>query len=233
MPPSENGRRPGSDAAAEAYIVRLVEEMADAAGGRQPGQPDVDLDIVEERLAQLRALPAQAPDGGPAWSAPAPSPAAPPVALDLEVELPAGARPTHSGVAHGTVDEVILAAAAASGLGPVRLVDAPTAVRPKRRRRGGLYLTALLLTAIASGLIYDRSLIVSAVDMLETYWSTGPVVPPLAGTFETAAAPPDAIAMESAMPGQPLSQASVWRKVKTFRVDADGQILPDASAAAD
>ena len=33
--------------------------------------------------------------------------------------------------------------------------------------------------------------------------------------------------------GQPASEASVWRKVKTYRVDADGRVFADDGSLAD
>lgn len=230
MPRSEHDR-PESHAAAEAYIARLIEEMTEAAGGRQEDLPDADLDLVELRLAQLRDQPKDMPAGPDVPTLPPGTTRSRPASADPGPERgPAGAR-----VVSETVDDVILAAAAAGELGPPRLVERAVSARSSRRLSVG-YLVALVLAAVAGGWIgRDPSLVTSTAAMLESYWPGDPHWP-------TGVALPDAPAVPAGTEGMvddidnagpPASEASVWRKVKTYRVDADGRVFGDDGSIAD
>lgn len=230
MPRSER-HLPGSDAAAEAYIARLIEEMTEAAGGRQEDLPHADLDLVELRLAQLRDQPTDMPAEPDVPTLPSGNSRTRPASPDPGPEGgPAGAR-----LIAGTVDEVILAAAAAGELGPPRLVERAVPARSSRRLSVG-YLAALVLAAAAGGWIgRDPSLVTSAAAMLESYWPGAPNQPSGAALPDAPAVPAGTKGMvgeiDTAAPSP--SEASVWRKVKTYRVDADGRVFADDGSLAD
>ncbi len=230
MPRSDRGRR-GSDDAAEAYIDRLILEMTEAAGERHSPPPDTDLDLVEQRLAQLRDQPADSPAGRVVPAPPPGTARSQPASPDPEAE----GRPMPTRIASETVDDVILAAAEASDLGPPRLVERAVTTRTGRRLPVG-YLAALVLAAVAGGWIgRDPSLVTSVAAFLRSNWPGEPAKPSDAGLPDAMTVP---AGTEGAVgdiddAGSSPSQASVWRKVKTYRVDADGRVFADDGSRTD
>lgn len=231
MLPNEKGNptaafRSSRAAAPEDYIVRLMEEMADAAGGA--ARDDADLDIVEERLAQLREQSSPAADEQPAG----PTPAAPPTAaVPMAPVVPETPAPRQRTAAQprataGSVDAVILEAAAAGGYdaapAPERAPKEPAPVR-QRRSLTGLYLLVLFVLA-ASGGLFARPLLDGAMQALDG----NPAAPPTIEVPQAAADGPASVVDPMATAGIEVADAPapVWRtrKVKTYRVSADGEV---------
>lgn len=246
MLPNEKGNptvafRSSRAAAPEDYIVRLMEEMADAAGGG-PARDDADLDIVEERLAQLREQSSPAADDQPPGPAPAAQQAAAmpiaPVLPEIPVprQRPAPAVAPSPRAKAGSVDAVILEAAAAGGYEAAPLAEAaPREPAPARRRRSlaGLYLLVLFVLA-ASGGLFARPLLDGALRALDA----NPAAEPAAIDLPQAAADGPALVVDPlATAGIEVADAPapVWRtrKVKTYRVSADGKVDFGGTTAVD
>lgn len=212
MPQSEPERRnaasqPLHRPSADDLIARLVEEIACATGGSI--RDSAEIAVVEERLGELRTL-SLAPH----------APAPPPVEPVIPEAKSGGQRRPLS-----CVDDVILEAVGSPNTGSRRQPDpAPRRYqRPHRSRQhrshSSFYLVALFLVCFATGvLLFNRSWF-EALTSSGEYW----------GRDGVAATP--TIEQAAVAPTPPSTPASwVRRKVKTYRVDADGAIHFEADS---
>lgn len=239
MPPSEMDLEPlPQGQTSDDLVIRLVEEMAGAAGGDGTFLlEDADLALVEERLSALRAA----------------SEATMPLAfVSPPVEPPADFRGTATVTQRreraASADAVILEALEAAGVMPGSLPVRegrklrPAGRAPQRRSRPTFYLTALFLVIFSVGfLALDRSWSDGVTAGLAGYW-TEPVPTRAPGSAERLIRPSSRNVEGAARLPTPLTEiksaASTqigteavpgptgWlrRKVRVYKVSADGTI---------